>query len=115
MAADNKERSLANLKPYQPGQSGNPGGKSKEREAARIACRNYQADRCLEHLKAIDDLAFNSPSDKVRAQLHTWWVEQWLGKAVVAVSGPNGAPLEVNASELQSRLASILDRAASKR
>ena len=41
MEDEAKERRLANLKPFRPGQSGNPGGRSKAQIDVRDAARAY--------------------------------------------------------------------------
>ena len=41
MEDEAKERGLANLKPFKPGQSGNPGGRSKAQIDVRDAARAY--------------------------------------------------------------------------
>lgn len=98
-------------RPFQPGQSGNPGGKDPEIEVVRIACRNYMTNRCQRHLETIDRLASEGTNEKVQLTASIWWAEQVLGKAMVSISGPNGGPLEVSAKELHERLSAILDRA----
>ena len=96
---------------FKPGQSGNPGGKDPEVEAVRIACRNYITSRCQSKLEKIEQLAEHGESEKIQLAASIWWAEQAIGKAVIAVSGPDGGPLEVSAKDLHERLGAILARA----
>ncbi len=93
--ADNNKPQRVVGRPFKPGQSGNPGGKDPEVEAVRVACRNYIAERCQAKLERIEYLAEHGESEKIQLAASTWWVEQAIGKAVIAVSGEDGKPLTV--------------------
>jgi hypothetical protein len=67
----------ANLRPWRPGESGNPAGGSK---LAR-ELREYIAGRTKEDIDAIRLLAETAESEKVRLQARTWLAEQVIGKA----------------------------------
>lgn len=102
--------------PFEPGKSGNPGGKSPEREAFRRESANYLATRALVHIKAIEELAENAESEKVRATCHIWCAEQVVGKAVQALSGPDGGPVVApfDFSKLDGEELAMLDRIRKK-
>lgn len=110
MASDSsdpsKNASLANLKPYGPGVCGNPGGKSPEREALRIAAADYTHQKGKEAVERIYHLMMNARSEKVQADCAKWIAEQVVGKALVAISGPDGGPIHVG-SELVEQLAKL--------
>lgn len=75
---------------FKPGQSGNPGGKSPEREELR----RYTVDTYgKESIDGIAELGRKAKSEKVRLDARVWIAEHAIGKAVQAVSGPDGAPL----------------------
>lgn len=79
---------------FKPGQSGNPGGKSPEREALRRASQDYLAAGNLEHIQAIEEIAREAKSYKVRLDARIWLAEQFLGKPTQAISGPDGGPIQ---------------------
>lgn len=95
--------------PFQPGQSGNPGGKSAEREALRTAVQDYLAEKSLENVKAIEQLAINSTSDKVKLSARIWLGEQFLGKATQKIAGPDGGPVQLDMSRLSADELELLD------
>lgn len=102
MANDNPNPSTR----WKPGYCPNPGGISKERKALVTAVKEYMAKRCKENVDAIFDLAENADSSKVRLSARIWLAEQVLGKAVQAVSDPEGNPLpSVDVLSLLQRLA----------
>ncbi len=110
---DNRDESGKPLPPvekrFKPGQSGNPGGKSPEREALRRESQDFLASISVDNLKAIHELGTKARSEKVRLDARVWLAEQFLGKAVQAVSGPEGGPVvDIPA------LVAALDRAAKK-
>ena len=96
------------LRHFPPGVSGNPGGKSAERERLREAMTEFGDEMIL----IIVDLARHSVEDSVRVKAATYLMDQIVGKALVAVSGPNGGPLKLDAKELYDRLAGVMARAA---
>jgi Family of unknown function (DUF5681) len=73
-AAAINERSLANLKPWRPGQSGNPGGMSKERRELYEAIEKNHVPRVLDVLLALFNLAIEG--DVAAARL---WLDQVRG------------------------------------
>lgn len=77
-------------RPFQPGQSGNPGGKSPEREALR---RYLSEAYGRESIDSIAALARSARSEKVKLDAYVWLAEQSIGKAVQGVSGPDGGPV----------------------
>lgn len=79
--------------PFVPGKSGNPGGKSKEREALRREVQNYFAHRSMQYVESIEEMAESAESEKVRLSARIWLAEQAVGKAVQAITGADGAPL----------------------
>lgn len=91
---------------FKAGQSGNPGGKSPEREELR---RYTTSTYGKESIDGIAELSRSARSEKVRLDARVWLAEQAIGKAVQAVSGPDGGPVV----DLPSILAA-LDRAAAK-
>ncbi len=84
-------------RPFLPGQSGNPGGKSAEREALR---RYLLESFGKESIDGIAGLARAARSEKVRLDAMVWLAEQAVGKAVVAISGSDGGPLKVGIETL---------------
>lgn len=92
--ADNSDTSAPKTwgKPFAPGQSGNPGGKNKEREALRKA----MLSDCQEMIDIIKSLARGAESDKVRCDAAKYYVDQCIGRAVMAITGEDGAPLSVS-------------------
>lgn len=80
---------------WKPGFCPNPGGKSKEREALRIAGLNYMAERSLRYIQEIEKIADEARSDQVRLKAYTWLAEQVFGKAIQAIQGADGQPLPV--------------------
>lgn len=95
--------------PFEPGKSGNPGGKSAEREALRIAVQDYLAEKSLENVKEIEHLAVNSNSDKVKLAARIWLGEQFLGKATQKIAGPDGGPVQLDMSRLSAEEINVLD------
>ena len=91
---------------FKPGQSGNPGGKNPEREELR----RYTVEKYgKESIDGIAELAQKARSEKVRLDARVWLAEHAIGKAVQAVSGPEGGPIV----DIPALLAA-LDRAAKK-
>jgi hypothetical protein len=95
---------------FKPGQSGNPGGKSPEREALRRSMTKHTP----EMLEIILEIARTARSEKVRLEAASYWVDQDLGKALVAIAGEDGAPLKVDAKVLHERVLDIVAKASKR-
>lgn len=80
-------------KPFAPGQSGNPGGKSPEREELRRYLVSTYGRKAID---GIAELAQSARSEKVRLDARIWLGEQAVGRALVAVSGEDGKPIKVD-------------------
>ena len=99
--ADNSERSgrlvgKENPGSFRPGQSGNPGGKNPERERLRkliLEAYGERAVQCIAEMAGMVDGMKPARSEKVRYDSLVWMAEQAIGKAVIAVSGPDGESL----------------------
>jgi hypothetical protein len=76
-------------RPFEPGKSGNPGGKNPEREAMR----RYVLEFTKESIDGIANLARTAAAEKVRAYCYVWLAEQAIGKATQAITGPEGGPV----------------------
>lgn len=63
---------------FQPGQSGNPGGRPKSIANALKAKYGQDGEKLLE---AFDGLAFDAEDDTVRLQALKWLGDQFWGKA----------------------------------
>ena len=74
------------------GTSGNPGGRSAERERLR----RYVLTLGQEAIDGIYQLAKNAENEKVRLDAQTWIAEQCIGKAVVSITGEDGGPVQVD-------------------
>lgn len=57
------ENSLANLKPFKPGQSGNPGGKTSEHRAAEVKAAELAAKVQLELVQALANVLGQAEGD----------------------------------------------------
>jgi hypothetical protein len=104
MAADNNNGERVVGRPFQPGVSGNPGGRPK-------ALREYQEwlrDNALDKAKQalLDCLA--SEDGKVRMMAVKEVGDRLFGKAPQAITGEDGKPLMPTAKEMDERIASIL-------
>lgn len=93
--------------PFEKGKSGNPGGKNPEREALR---RYLFETYGKESIDGIADMAKNARSEKVRLDAKVWLSEQAIGRALVAVSGEDGGPLEVSAPALLDVLRALVPK-----
>lgn len=92
VSADNSKPSAPG-RPFAAGQSGNPGGKSPEREALR----RYIVDTYgKESIDGIAALATEARSEKVRLDARVWLAEQSVGRALVAVAGEDGKPIKID-------------------
>lgn len=80
-------------KGFQPGQSGNPGGKGLEREQLR---RYILETHGKDAIDGIAQMARSAKSEKVKLAARVWLAEQSVGRALVAVSGEDGKPLKVD-------------------
>jgi len=76
---------------FKPGQSGNPGGKNPEREELR----RYVLSFGRESIDGIVKLAREASNEKVQLDAQKWIAEQCIGKALVAISGEDGKPIQV--------------------
>lgn len=88
---------------FTKGVSGNPGGKSAEREELRRYVREQYSRDSIDGIAQMAGLRFDENgqrlpaalSDKVRLDAYKWLAEQGTGKAVQAVSGPDGQPISL--------------------
>ncbi len=78
--------------PYEPGKSGNPGGRPKKTDEMRRA-EALMRDRSESGAQALIDLSENSLDDAVRARLLCFRWEAVFGKAPQAITGAEGEPL----------------------
>ena len=82
MATANSEKTVGNgnLKPFKPGQSGNPAGRPKKPPELREA-----AEQSLKILQGM----LNDPgtNDKLRADIAKWMYEQQFGRATQRIAG----------------------------
>lgn len=110
-----EEKNRGNL--FVAGQSGNPGGMSKERAELLREARAYLASNGLAHIQSIETLAATARSQKVRLTAYIWLAEQFVGKPAQAITGPDGGPVQtVDLSKLTLEQLEQLDairRAAS--
>jgi len=77
------------------GTSGNPGGKSSEREELRRWLREEFGRASIEGIAKMAGLVkgFAAAKGRVRLDAYRWLADQSVGKAVQAISGPDGQPL----------------------
>lgn len=94
--------------PFKPGQSGNPGGRSKELKAQLEKFRDEEDLRKFRI--ALRDIALDNeaaPKDRIAAIKE--WHDRAYGKAPQAITGDDGGPVQVDASagllELFKRMA----------
>lgn len=100
MASDNSPPSD---KPWQfkKGESGNPGGKSPERERLR----RYIVDAYgQESIDGIAELARAAKSSTVRLDAWIWLAEQTVGKASQPITGEDGGPVKVDIPAIAAKL-----------
>lgn len=83
--------------PFEKGKSGNPGGKSAEREALRRWLREEFGQDAIEGIAKMAGLRGESCalSEKVKLAAYQWLADQSIGKAVQAISGPDGEKLSL--------------------
>lgn len=85
-------------RPFAPGQSGNPGGKSAEREELRRYLRETFGRGAIDGIAAMAGLVPGkraAKTEKVKLEAYRWCADQSIGKAVQAISGPDGQPLNL--------------------
>lgn len=82
-------------KPFEPGQSGNPGGKSAEREELRRWLREEFGRKAIEGIATMAGLVPGKAGarGRVRLDAYRWLGDQAIGKAIQGLSGPDGEPL----------------------
>jgi hypothetical protein len=84
-------------KPFQPGQSGNPGGrkpKTPEERTLEAMCR----DRTQDALAVLLEIMTNGEQERNRITAAMAVIERGHGKAVqpTTLSGPEGGPVDMN-------------------
>jgi hypothetical protein len=79
-------------KPFEKGKSGNPGGRSAERDELRRYIRESFGQTSID---GIEKLSREAASDKVKLAAYIWLAEQSVGRAVQAISGPDGEKLSI--------------------
>lgn len=103
MAADNskgsaKPKGKPRGKPFPKGVSPNPGGKSAEREELRRYLRESSGRPAIDGIRAMAGLVpgkHAAKNEKVKLDAYKWLGEQSIGKAVQAISGPDGEKLSL--------------------
>src|SRR5262245_32565178 len=85
--------SLRNLKPWQPGRSGNAGGRPK----ASLEVRALARDHTAEALHTIVEIMRSARSDSVRLAAAEAILDRGWGRPAQAITGPEGAPFQVAA------------------
>lgn len=84
-------------KPFQPGQSGNPGGrkpKTEEERTLEAMCR----DKTQDALSVLLEIMNNGENERNRFSAALAIIERGHGKAVqpTTLSGPEGGPVDMN-------------------
>lgn len=97
-------------RPFPPGQSGNPSGKSPEREALRKYILETHGKDAID---GIAEMARSARSEKVRLDARVWLAEQSVGRALVAVAGEDGKPIKVDVDVL-GQLQLLAERAKAR-
>jgi len=82
---------------FEKGQSGNPGGKSAEREELRRWLREEFGRRAIEGIATMAGLMPGKAGAKGRVRLdaYRWLGDQAIGKAIQGISDPDGKPLNL--------------------
>lgn len=82
---------------FKKGQSGNPGGKSAEREELRRYLREEFGRPAIEGIAKMAGLVRGCAGAKGRVRLdaYRWLADQSIGKAAQALTGPDGQPLNL--------------------
>lgn len=83
------ERGLANLKPFKPGQSGNPGGVSKEKREFLAALRGEDSGEVYAAMMRL------VRADNPQAVLRAWEYVVGKPKEMIEVTGKDGGALTV--------------------
>lgn len=102
MPPDNRDRDGK----FQPGLSGNPGGRPK-------AFREYQdwlRENCLPKAKDALVKCLESEDEKVQIMAVKEVSDRLFGKAPQSITGPDGGPLQVDAKELYGAVTAFLGR-----
>lgn len=92
-------------RPFAPGQSGNPGGKSSDREELRRYLRETFGRSSIDGIAAMAGLIpgkRGAKSEKVKLDAYRWCADQAIGKAVQAISNPDGSPIRLDLSQLST-------------
>lgn len=97
----------SNAGKFQPGRSGNPGGRPKEHAEVKEMARAHTA-------AAIERLAFWLMSDEPKASIAaaTALLDRAWGKATQAISGEDGKPIDINLNVVRAGIAGKLARIA---
>lgn len=83
---------VENLKPFKPGQSGNPSGISAERQRLR----EYLTEKLGQgSVDGILEMAKKARSEKVRLEALIWLAEQAVGRAPVSLTTADGSAINV--------------------
>ena len=102
-----------NLKPFQPGQSGNPAGKPKGTLSLTALLRKKLNEVPPgEERKTRGDLLVEATirdAENGDGQSRKLCWEYIDGKAVSRIAGADGGPLQVEVTDARERLASLLD------
>src|SRR5262245_12383711 len=85
--------SLRNLKPWQPGCSGNPGG----RPQASLEVRGLAREHTAEALHTIVEIMRHSRSDAVRLAAAEAILDRGWGRPAQAITGPEDVPFQMAA------------------
>lgn len=93
---------------WQPGESGNPGGRPKVAGEIRDACRAV-GQRVVEGLI---DLALGSPKHEVRVAASRELLDRGYGRSPQAVTGEDGGPLRLLVEQSTNGLLERLERLA---
>lgn len=82
---------------FKPGQSGNPGGATKEQRAQQRAVKEKALEHCLEALQKHVDLMRNSPDERIQQASANSILDRGLGKPAQALIGgdEDEAPLQL--------------------
>ncbi len=75
-------------KPFEAGQSANPGGRPKRTPEIRALIKQGGEAGMRKIIAHIDD-----PDARISLDASKYMVDQWIGKPVQAITGEDGAPL----------------------